>query len=147
MYVGLKQSRIFLERLKVFLLAESLGAVESLAEHPYVCVCVCLCVLCVYACVRVISHMCVLLWFLLNSMCFCIFVCMVLCAFAYVYVSVRPCVCMCVYRAIMTHASVPPAKRAELGISDSLIRLSVGIEHVDDLLYDLGQALRAVPPV
>lgn len=43
--------------------------------------------------------------------------------------------------AIMTHASVPPAVRAQLGISDGLIRVSVGIEHVDDLLADLGQAL------
>jgi cystathionine gamma-lyase len=42
--------------------------------------------------------------------------------------------------AIMTHASVPPAVRAELGIGDGLIRLSVGIEHIDDLLADLEQA-------
>jgi cystathionine gamma-lyase len=39
--------------------------------------------------------------------------------------------------AIMTHASIPPARRAELGISDGLIRLSVGIEHVEDLWKDL----------
>jgi len=77
---GLKESRTFLESLKIFALAESLGAVESLAEHP----------------------------------------------------------------AIMTHASVPPAQRKELGISDSLIRLSVGIEDLDDLLKDLRQALDAV---
>jgi cystathionine beta-lyase/cystathionine gamma-synthase len=44
--------------------------------------------------------------------------------------------------AIMTHASVPEAMRAELGISDSLVRLSVGIEHADDLLADLDAALK-----
>ena len=70
---GLEESRKFLEALKLFVLAESLGAVESLAEHP----------------------------------------------------------------AIMTHASVPPETRAKLGISDSLIRLSVGIEEIEDLLNDL----------
>jgi cystathionine beta-lyase/cystathionine gamma-synthase len=43
--------------------------------------------------------------------------------------------------AIMTHASIPPANRQKLGISDGLVRISVGIEHVDDLLADLGQAL------
>ena len=43
--------------------------------------------------------------------------------------------------AIMTHASVPPERRAELGISDQLIRLSVGIEDVDDLIADLEKAL------
>lgn len=43
--------------------------------------------------------------------------------------------------AIMTHASVPPAMRERLGISDGLIRLSVGIEDVDDLIDDLRQAL------
>lgn len=43
--------------------------------------------------------------------------------------------------AIMTHASVPAEVRASLGISDSLVRLSVGIEAVDDLLGDLRQAL------
>jgi cystathionine beta-lyase/cystathionine gamma-synthase len=43
--------------------------------------------------------------------------------------------------AIMTHASVPPAVRQKLGISDGLVRLSVGIEHVDDLIADLSQAL------
>lgn len=41
----------------------------------------------------------------------------------------------------MTHASVPAEQRAELGISDSLIRLSVGVEEVVDLLQDLEQAL------
>src|SRR5581483_220469 len=43
--------------------------------------------------------------------------------------------------AIMTHASIPPATRAKLGISDGLVRISVGIEHVDDLIGDLQQAL------
>ena len=46
--------------------------------------------------------------------------------------------------AIMTHASVPPEQRVQLGISDSLVRLSVGIEHTDDLLKDLEQALAKV---
>jgi len=78
---GLQESRIFLENLKLFALAESLGAVECLAEHP----------------------------------------------------------------AIMTHASVAPEQRAKLGISDSLIRLSVGIEDIDDILADLNRALDAVP--
>jgi len=41
----------------------------------------------------------------------------------------------------MTHASIPPAQRARIGISDSMIRLSVGIEDPDDLIADLGQAL------
>ena len=43
--------------------------------------------------------------------------------------------------AIMTHASIPPANRQKLGISDGLVRISVGIEHVDDLIGDLQQAL------
>jgi cystathionine gamma-lyase len=43
--------------------------------------------------------------------------------------------------AIMTHASIPPATRQKLGISDGLIRISVGIEHVDDLIGDLTQAM------
>lgn len=73
----LEDARRFLERCQVFSLAESLGGVESLVEHP----------------------------------------------------------------AIMTHASVPAENRAELGISDQLIRLSVGIEALDDLLADLDQAL------
>jgi cystathionine gamma-lyase len=42
---------------------------------------------------------------------------------------------------IMTHASIPAEKRAELGIDDGLVRLSVGIEDLDDLLADLAQAL------
>ena len=45
--------------------------------------------------------------------------------------------------AIMTHASIPPERRRALGIGDGFIRLSVGIEHVDDLIADLQQALRA----
>jgi cystathionine gamma-lyase len=41
----------------------------------------------------------------------------------------------------MTHASVPPDKRDVLGISDSLVRLSCGVEDADDLMTDLDQAL------
>lgn len=67
----------FLENLKVFTLAESLGGVESLANHP----------------------------------------------------------------ALMTHASIPEDKRKEIGITDDLVRLSVGIEDADDLIDDLKQAL------
>lgn len=74
---GLADARKFLERLEVFTLAESLGGVESLVDHP----------------------------------------------------------------AIMTHASVPPDARAKLGISDSLVRLSIGIEDVADLIADLEAAL------
>jgi|SRR5580658_631166 cystathionine beta-lyase/cystathionine gamma-synthase len=74
---GLDEARRFLERCRLFALAESLGGVESLIEHP----------------------------------------------------------------AIMTHASIPAAERAQLGISDSLCRLSVGIEDVDDLIADLADAL------
>ncbi len=77
---GIAESRRFLESVHLFALAESLGGVESLIEHP----------------------------------------------------------------AIMTHASVPEAQRAELGISDSLIRVSVGIEHVADLQSDLERGLAAV---
>jgi cystathionine gamma-lyase len=73
-------ARRFLEHCEVFTLAESLGGVESLIEHP----------------------------------------------------------------ALMTHATIPAAQRAELGISDTLIRLSVGIEHVEDLRGDLRKALEAV---
>jgi len=69
----------FLERTRLFTLAESLGAVESLIEHP----------------------------------------------------------------AIMTHATIPPEQRRRLGISDSLVRLSIGIEDVDDLIEDLSQAFAA----
>ncbi len=74
---GIDKARRFLERVEIFALAESLGGVESLVEHP----------------------------------------------------------------AIMTHASVPRKIREKLGISDGLIRLSVGIEDVDDLVADLNQAL------
>jgi cystathionine beta-lyase/cystathionine gamma-synthase len=73
-------SRRFLEQCRLFALAESLGAVESLIEHP----------------------------------------------------------------ALMTHGSVPAEVRAALGIGDTLVRLSVGIEDVDDLIADLDHALGAV---
>jgi cystathionine gamma-lyase len=73
-------TRRFLERCEIFALAESLGGVESLIEHP----------------------------------------------------------------AIMTHATIPPEQRAALGIGDSLVRLSVGIENVDDLTRDLRRALDAI---
>jgi cystathionine gamma-lyase len=43
--------------------------------------------------------------------------------------------------AVMTHASVPADIRAKLGISDSLVRLSIGIEAIEDILADLDQAL------
>ncbi len=68
----------FLEKLKVFTLAESLGGVESLANHP----------------------------------------------------------------ALMTHASIPEDKRLEVGITDDLVRLSVGVEDIADLLADIEQAFR-----
>jgi cystathionine gamma-lyase len=74
---GLKRARRMLERCQLFALAESLGGVESLIEHP----------------------------------------------------------------AIMTHASVPLANRKRLGISDGLIRLSVGVEDVSDLRSELAAAL------
>ncbi len=74
---GLPAARRFLERCRLFTLAESLGGVESLVEHP----------------------------------------------------------------AIMTHASLPEEVRAGLGISDGLVRLSVGIEDVEDLLAELADAL------
>ncbi|MDE5430115.1 cystathionine gamma-synthase [Elizabethkingia meningoseptica] len=77
---GKKEDAVkFLENLQVFTLAESLGGVESLANHP----------------------------------------------------------------AMMTHASIPAEKRAELGITDDLVRLSVGIEDAEDLLQDVEQALAA----
>jgi len=44
----------------------------------------------------------------------------------------------------MTHASIPAEKRAEIGITDDLIRLSVGIEDIDDLLEDLEQVLNLI---
>ena len=74
---GLEPARRFLERCELFSLAESLGGVESLIEHP----------------------------------------------------------------AIMTHASIPADIRAAIGIDDGLVRLSVGVEDIDDLVADLEQAL------
>jgi cystathionine gamma-lyase len=74
---GLETARRMLERCRLFALAESLGGVESLIEHP----------------------------------------------------------------GIMTHSSLPAATRASLGISDGLIRLSVGVEDVQDLIAELRQAL------
>ncbi len=74
---GLEAAKTMLERVQVFTLAESLGGVESLIEHP----------------------------------------------------------------GIMTHASIPPERRAELGVDDALVRLSVGVEDKADLLADLEQAL------
>ena len=74
---GLEASKSFLEKTKIFSLAESLGGVESLIEHP----------------------------------------------------------------ALMTHASVPAEIRDKIGITDGLIRLSVGIESVEDLIDDIDQAL------
>ena len=44
----------------------------------------------------------------------------------------------------MTHASVPPEQREALGIHDGFVRLSVGVEHVEDLIADLERALAAV---
>src|SRR6185436_2661849 len=75
----LDHARRFLRALEVFTLAESLGGVESLAEHP----------------------------------------------------------------GLMTHASIPPDVRRSLGISDTLVRLSVGLEHVEDLWRDLERGLTA----
>ena len=74
---GFEAARRFCERTELFTLAESLGGVESLVNHP----------------------------------------------------------------AVMTHASVPRERRQRLGISDALVRLSVGVESVDDLLLDLVGAL------
>ena len=74
---GFEAAKTFCERLELFTLAESLGGVESLVNHP----------------------------------------------------------------AVMTHASIPPARRAELGIGDELVRLSVGIEALADLRADVAQAL------
>jgi cystathionine gamma-lyase len=73
-------ARRFLENVKIFALAESLGGVESLIEHP----------------------------------------------------------------AIMTHATIPADTRAKLGIGDGLVRLSVGVEDVEDLRADLAQALQSI---
>jgi cystathionine gamma-lyase len=73
-------TRRFLEAVQIFALAESLGGVESLIEHP----------------------------------------------------------------AIMTHATIPSETRAKLGIGDSLVRLSVGVEDLDDLRADLKRALATI---
>jgi methionine-gamma-lyase len=45
--------------------------------------------------------------------------------------------------ATMTHSDIPPDKQREIGITSSMLRLSVGIEHPEDLIADLAQALRA----
>ena len=74
---GLEKSKTFLEKTKIFALAESLGGVESLIEHP----------------------------------------------------------------ALMTHASLPKNRREAIGITDGLVRLSVGLESLDDLIDDIEQAL------
>jgi cystathionine gamma-lyase len=74
---GLEKSTTFLEKTKIFALAESLGGVESLIEHP----------------------------------------------------------------ALMTHASLPKERREAIGITDGLVRLSVGLESLDDLIEDIEQAL------
>tara|TARA_B100001057_G_scaffold406999_1_gene420662 strand:+ start:2213 stop:3376 length:1164 start_codon:yes stop_codon:yes gene_type:complete len=74
---GLEKSKTFLEKTKIFALAESLGGVESLIEHP----------------------------------------------------------------ALMTHASLPKDRREAIGITDGLVRLSVGLESLDDLIDDIEQAL------
>ncbi|MFJ2386748.1 trans-sulfuration enzyme family protein [Pseudomonas koreensis] len=76
----LEGARRFLENVKIFALAESLGGVESLIEHP----------------------------------------------------------------AIMTHATIPPETRAKLGIGDGLVRLSVGVEDLEDLRADLAYALTKI---
>ena len=47
--------------------------------------------------------------------------------------------------AIMTHASIPRARRFELGLDDNLVRLSIGVEDKDDLVADLARALDAIP--
>lgn len=77
---GLDAAKTMLERVELFTLAESLGGVESLVEHP----------------------------------------------------------------GIMTHASIPPERRAEMGLDDSLVRLSIGIEDLGDLRADLDQALKGL---
>ncbi|MCB0782098.1 MAG: PLP-dependent transferase, partial [Flavobacteriales bacterium] len=46
--------------------------------------------------------------------------------------------------ATMTHAGVDPLEREKLGITEDLVRLSVGVEHPDDLIWDLEQALNEV---
>ena len=48
---------------------------------------------------------------------------------------------LCGHPATMTHASIPKAEREKAGLKDSLIRLSVGIEDIEDLIQDLNQAI------
>lgn len=48
------------------------------------------------------------------------------------------------FRSVMTHASVPEDQRKQLGISDNLIRLSVGLEDKEDLIEDIQQALKCI---
>ncbi len=48
-----------------------------------------------------------------------------------------------IFRAVMTHASVPKEQRQVLGIGDNFVRLSVGLENADDLIEDINQALLA----
>ncbi|MBW7460733.1 PLP-dependent transferase, partial [Paenibacillus sepulcri] len=47
------------------------------------------------------------------------------------------------YPAVQTHADIPEEIRRQVGVDDRLLRFSVGIEHADDLIADLGQALEA----
>jgi cystathionine beta-lyase len=54
---------------------------------------------------------------------------------------------LCGHPATMTHASIPKKEREKTGVTDSLIRLSVGIEAVSDLLEDLNQALNILKPL
>ena len=54
---------------------------------------------------------------------------------------------LCELPSVMTHASVPPEQRAELGISDAAIRLSVGVENEEDLVNDVMNALEAIEKV
>lgn len=51
--------------------------------------------------------------------------------------------CRFYFRSLMTHASISPEERKVLGITDSLIRISVGLEDADDLIEDLNQALKS----
>ncbi|XP_054835388.1 cystathionine gamma-lyase-like isoform X3 [Eublepharis macularius] len=61
-------------------------------------------------------------------------------------VSLGDCESLAEHPAIMTHASIPKAEREALGISDTLIRMSIGLEDSEDLLEDLDQALKAAFP-
>lgn len=51
------------------------------------------------------------------------------------------------FRSVLSHASFPVGDRARLGITDNLVRLSVGLEDVDDIIADLDQALRSTVSV